>query len=81
MLGKNILHKSLSVLAALAVWCVFSSVAFALPNNTTGEITVSGQVTVNGQAVVSNQTIVSGNTISTGAGSSATVNLGKNGQS
>ena len=80
MLGKNILRKSVCSLTAIAVLCVYSSWAIALPNTLTGEITVSGQVTVNGQTAVSNSTIVSGSTIVTGAGSSAIVSLGKTGR-
>jgi hypothetical protein len=80
MLGTNILRKFVCTLTALAVLCVYSSWAIALPNTLTGEITVSGQVTVNGQPAVSNSTIVSGSTIQTGAGSSAIVSLGKTGR-
>jgi len=80
MLGKNILHKSLTFLTALAVWSAFSMVAIAAPGDVMGEITVSGQVTVNGQAVASNSTLTSGSTVTTGANSSATINLGKNGR-
>lgn len=80
MLGTNILRKFVCTLTAIAVLCVYSSWAIALPNTLTGEITVSGQVTVNGQPAVSNSTIVSGSTIVTGAGSSAIVSLGKTGR-
>lgn len=80
MLGKNIIHKTTSLVLAVAVWCVYSSVAFAAPKDLTGEITVSGQVTVNGQAVTSGSTIVSGSVIATAAGSTATVSLGKAGR-
>lgn len=80
MLGKNIIHKTTSLVLAIAVWCVYSSVAFAAPKDLTGEITVNGQVTVNGQAVTSGSTIVSGSVIATGAGSTATVSLGKAGR-
>src|SRR5688572_4017743 len=80
MLGKNILRKSVCSLAAIAVLCVYSSWAIALPNTLTGEITVTGQVTVNGQTAVSNSTIVSGSTIVTGANSSAVISLGKTGR-
>jgi hypothetical protein len=55
-------------------------VAFALPKDVTGEITVSGQVTVNGQSVVSNTTIVSGAVITTASGSSAVISLGNLGR-
>jgi hypothetical protein len=74
------MHKTLTFLTAVAVWCVYSSVAMAAPKDVTGEITITGQVTVNGQAAVSNSTIVSGSTIVTGTNSSATVGLGKNGR-
>ena len=59
MLGKNRIRKSITLLTAVAVWCVYSSVIFALPKDVTGEITVTGQVTVNGQTAVSNSTILS----------------------
>ena len=80
MLGKNKIHKSITLLTAVAVWCVYSMVAFAVTKDVTGEITVNGQVTVNGQAAVSNSTIVSGSTIVTGSNSSAIVSLGKAGR-
>ena len=80
MLGKNIIHKSTSLVLAITVWCVYSMVAIAAPKDMTGEITVTGQVSVNGQAVVSNSTVVSGSTITTGANSSAIVSLGKAGR-
>jgi len=63
MLSKNLIHKSFTLLTAIAVWCVYSMVALAAPKDITGEITVSGQVTVNGQSVVSNSTVVSGSSI------------------
>lgn len=80
MLGKHFIRKSICSLAAVAVLCVYSSWALAVPNMATGEITVNGQVTVNGQTAVSNSTIVSGSTIVTGANSSATISLGKTGR-
>jgi len=80
MLGKNILRKSVTSATLVAVWCVYSMVAFALPKDVSGEITVTGQVTVNGQAAVSNSTILSGAVITTAAGSSAVVSLGKLGR-
>lgn len=80
MLGKNRIRKFTTFFTAVAVWCVYSSVAIAAPKDVTGEITVSGQVTVNGQSAVSNSTILSGSTITTGSDSSATVSLGKNGR-
>jgi hypothetical protein len=80
MLGKNILRKFVSSLSAIAVLCVYSSWALALPNTFSGEISVTGSVTVNGQPAVSNSTIVSGSTIVTAAGSSAIVSLGKTGR-
>ena len=57
MLGTNKIRKSVTVMTAVAVWCVYSMVALAAPGDITGEITVTGQVTVNGQAAVSNSTI------------------------
>jgi hypothetical protein len=80
MLGKNLIHKSITFLTAIAVWSAFSMAAIAAPNDVMSEITVTGQVSVNGQAVVSNSTLTSGNTIVTGANSSAVVNMGKNGR-
>lgn len=80
MLGKHIMRKSLTLLTAVAVWCVYSTVALAAPKDITGEITITGQVTVNGQTAVSNSTIVSGSTIVTGTNSSATVSLAKSGR-
>ncbi len=80
MLSKNLIHKSFTLLTAIAVWCVYSMVAIAAPKDITGEITVSGQVTVNGQAVVSNSTVVSGSSIVTGDNSSAVISLGKTGR-
>jgi hypothetical protein len=80
MLGKNILRKSVTTATMVAVWCVYSMVAFALPKDVSGEITVTGSVTVNGQAVVSNSTILSGAVINAAKGSSAVVSLGKLGR-
>ena len=80
MLGKNIIRKSVTSATMVAVWCVYSMVAFALPKDVSGEITVTGQVTVNGQAAVSNSTILSGAVITTASGSSAVVSLGKLGR-
>ena len=80
MFGKNIIHKSTSLVLAITVWCVYSMVALAAPKDMKGEITVVGSVTVNAQPVVSNSTIDSGSTIVTGANSTATINLGKAGR-
>ena len=80
MLGKHILRKFVTSLTAVAVLCVYSSWAMALPTVLAGEISVNGQVTVNGQPAVSNSTIVSGSTIVTGANSSAIISLGKSGR-
>lgn len=80
MLGKNSLRKFTTITTLAAVWCVYSMVAFALPKDSAGEITVTGQVTINGQAAVSNSTVLSGSTIVTGADSSAVVSLGKTGR-
>jgi len=80
MLGKNRIRKSITLLTAVAVWCVYSTVIFAATKDITGEITVTGQVTVNGQQAVSNSTIISGSTVETGANSSAVVSLGKLGR-
>lgn len=80
MLGKNCFRKIFTSLTAVAVLCVYSTVALAIPKDITGEITVTGQVTVNGITAVSNATLVSGSTIVTGPNSSAVVSLGKNGR-
>ena len=80
MFGKNILRKSVTSATMVAVWCVYSMVAFAMPKDVSGEITVTGQVTVNGQPAVSNSTILSGAVITTGSGSSAVVSMGKLGR-
>jgi hypothetical protein len=80
MLGRNLIHKSITVLATIAVWSAFSMVALAAPTDATGVINITGQVSVNGQQTVSNATVVSGSTIETGAGSTATVSLGKTGR-
>lgn len=80
MLGTNKIRKTITVMTAVAVWCVYSTVALAAPGDITGEITVTGQVTVNGQAAVSNSTIATGATVNTAKGSSAVVSLGKLGR-
>jgi len=80
MFGKNTLRKLVTSFTLVAVWCVYSSVAFAAPMVAAGELTVTGQVTVNGQAAVSNSTIASGSSIVTGPDSTATVTLGKAGR-
>lgn len=80
MLGKNSIRKITTALTTLAVLCVYSTAALALPTNVTGEITVQGNVTVNGQTAVSNSTVMSGSTIVTAADSSATISLGKTGR-
>jgi hypothetical protein len=80
MLSKNLIHKSFTLMTAVAVWCVYSMVALAAPKDITGEISVTGQVTVNGQQVVSNSTVVTGSTIATSSNSTAIVSLGKTGR-
>ena len=80
MLGKNTIRKFVTLTTVAAVWCVYSMVAFALPVDSAGEITVTGQVTVNGQPAVSNSTLLSGAVIGTATGSSAVVSLGKLGR-
>src|SRR5688500_4091257 len=80
MVGTNILRKSVTTFTMVAVWCVYSMVAFAMPGDVSGELTVSGQVTVNGQPAASNSTILSGAVINSAAGSSAVVSLGKLGR-
>ena len=80
MLGKNTFHKFVTLSTMAAVWCVYSMVAYAMPVDQSGEITVSGQVTVNGQPAVSNATVLSGAVIAAGANSNAVVSLGKLGR-
>lgn len=80
MLGKNIVRKSVTLATIAAVWCVYSMVAFALPTDLAGDITVTGQVMVNGQPAVSNSTITSGAVITTADNSSAVISLGKTGR-
>jgi len=80
MLGKNTFRKFVTLFTVGAVWTVYSMVAFALPVDNAGEITVTGQVTVNGQTAVSNSTVLSGAVIAAAAGSSAVVSLGKLGR-
>lgn len=80
MLGKNIIHKTTTLLLAVTIFCAYSMVALASAKDMTGEITVSGSVTVNGQSVASGSTIVSGSIIVTAANSTATINLGKVGR-
>jgi len=80
MLGTHCIRKVITSFTAVAVLCVYSSIALAAPIDVTGEITVSGQVTVNGQSAVSSSTVVSGSTIVTGADSSAVISLGKTGR-
>lgn len=80
MLGKNIIRKSVTLVTIAAVWCVYSMVAFALPQDGAGEISVTGQVTVNGQPAVSGSTIISGAIVNTAPGSSAVISLGKLGR-
>jgi hypothetical protein len=80
MLGKNSIRKFITSFTAVAVFCVYSTVALAAAPDLAGEISVTGNVTVNGQNVVSNSTIMSGSTIVTGADSTATISLGKTGR-
>ncbi len=80
MLGKNILRKTVTSATMVAVWCVYSMVAFALPKDLAGEIKVSGQVTVNGQTAATGSTVMSGAVIVTGDNSTAEISLGKTGR-
>lgn len=80
MLSKNLFKKSITLMTAVAFWCVSSMVALAAPKDITGDITVTGQVTINGQAIVSNTTVVSGSNIVTGDNSTAIISLGKTGR-
>jgi hypothetical protein len=80
MLGTNSFRKITTLFTLVAVWTVYSMVAFAMPRDSMAEITVSGPVTVNGQAALSNATILSGSSIVTPENSSAVVNMGKAGK-
>ncbi len=80
MLGNKCFRKIITSFTSVAVLCVYSMVALAVPKDVTAEISVTGQVTVNGQPAISNSTIVSGSTIVTGANSSAVISLGKTGR-
>jgi hypothetical protein len=80
MLGKNILRKTVTSATLVAVWCVYSMVAFAMPKDFAGDIKVTGQVMVNGQAAISNSTVLSGAVITTADNSTAEVSLGKTGR-
>ena len=80
MLGKKLIHKSFTILTAIAIVCVYSTVSLYAQSMNKAEITVTGQVTVDGKTAVSNSTIVSGSTITSGTNSSAIINLGKLGR-
>jgi hypothetical protein len=80
MLGKNTFHKFVTLVALGAVWSVYSMVAFAMPVDQAGDLTVTGNVAVNGQPAVSNSTVLSGAVITAGANSSGVVSLGKLGR-
>jgi hypothetical protein len=80
MLNKNLVNKSVTLLTAVAVWCVYSMAVLAAPTDFNGEITVTGDVSVNGQKVVSGASVVSGSIITTGEGGTATISLGKTGR-
>lgn len=80
MLSKNLVNKSVTLLTAVAFWCVSSMVVLAAPKDLNGEITATGDVSVNGQKVVSGSTVVSGSIITTGENGTATVSLGKTGR-
>lgn len=80
MLNKVLIQKSVTLMLAIAVWCVFSMPALAAADDVMGEISINGQVTVNGQSVAPNSTITSGSTIVTSANSGAVISLGRNGR-
>jgi hypothetical protein len=80
MLGNKLVRRSVTSVTLVAVWCVYSMVAFAMPQGVTGSLTATGQVTVNGQPAVSNSTVTSGAVITTAKASSAVVSLGKVGR-
>ena len=80
MLGNTLVRRSVTSFTLVAVWCVYSMVAFAMPQGVTGDLVVTGQVTVNGQPAVSNSTLTSGAVITTAKASSAVVSLGKLGR-
>jgi hypothetical protein len=77
---KQLIMKSLTLVLAIAVWSVYSTISFAAPKSVNGEISVTGSVTVDGQNTISSATIFSGSTITTGSNSSAIVSLGKLGK-
>lgn len=79
MLGKQSVRKFITSITVAAVFCVYSTIAFAIPSTSTGELTVIGQVTVNGQPAVSSSTILSGETISSASDSTAMISMGKAG--
>lgn len=78
MVGKQIVHKSITVALTMALFFVTLMVVLAGTKIIAGGITVRGQVSINGQIAVSNSTIVTGSSIVTGANSSAVIYLGKN---
>ncbi len=80
MLSKNLVHKSLTLFTAVAVWCVYSMVALGAAKDLTGEISVTGQVMINGQQVMTNSTVVSGSNIVTANNATAIISLGKTGR-
>lgn len=80
MLRKNLVNKSVTLLTAVAVWCVYSMAVLAAPKDLNGELTVVGDVSVNGQKAISGSTVSSGSIITTAEGSTATVSLGKTGR-
>ena len=82
MISRTWSRKSIAFCAAVAVLSVYSMVALATPGQkaASGELSVSGQVTVNGQAAISGATVFTDSVIATGAGSSATISLGKLGR-
>src|SRR4051812_2533453 len=80
MLGKTLIRRSVTSVTLVAVWCVYSMVAYAMPQDVTGSISVNGQVSVNGQSAANNSTITSDSSVTTGGGSSAVVSLGKLGR-
>jgi hypothetical protein len=81
MISRTWSRKSLAFCLAVAVLSLYSMVVLATPGQgPAGELSVSGKVTVNGQSAISGATILSDSTVTTGANSSATISLGKNGR-
>ena len=82
MISKTRSRKPIAVMAAVAVFSVYSMVVLASPSAKapSGELSVVGQVTLNGETVVYGGTVFSDNVITTAEKSTAIVNLSKLGR-